>query len=119
MTKEEAIDNLLYCQAMILFDPFTGETRNLEFENQDNKDLYVAIDLAIAALDPPSPWKSVETEPPKEKGEYLVAYHPCHWDYVKKETLVGTDTFRGKIAWAKSKYQLNTHWMKIPEAPKE
>ena len=120
MTNEEAIDNFIYCQAMMLFDPLTGETDTLESMNKDNQDLYNALSVGIEVLSAENiqNWTSVETELPKEKGEYLVAYHPCHWDYVKEETLVGTDTFRGKTTWAKYKHQRNTHWMPIPKTPK-
>lgn len=65
-------------------------------------------------------WISVDDRLPDEKGEYLVAYHPCwydsvHWD----KTEVGLDSFRGKTAWAKKKFQRVTHWMPKPEPPKE
>lgn len=66
-----------------------------------------------------SPWHRVE-EPPKEAGEYIVAYHPCWWDDVKTQvTKVGIDSFRGKASWAKRKRQRVTHWMEKPEPPKE
>lgn len=65
-------------------------------------------------------WTSVDDMLPNEKGEYLVVYHPCHWDWVHPEiTRVGMDTFRGRSAWAKCKYQKVTHWMPLPEPPKE
>lgn len=68
---------------------------------------------------PASPWRRVE-EPPKEAGEYIVAYHPCWWDDVKTQvTKVGIDSFRGKASWAKRKTQRVTHWMEKPEPPKE
>lgn len=63
-------------------------------------------------------WISVENRLPEEKGIYLVTYHPCHWDNVMPEILVGIDTFRGKATWAKNKYQRVTHWMPLPEPPK-
>lgn len=62
-------------------------------------------------------WVSVEDRMPGAPGEYLVVYHPCHWDSVSPDSLVGTDTFRGKTAWAKKKYQRVTHWMPLPEPP--
>ena len=66
-----------------------------------------------------SPWHRVE-EPPKESGEYIVAYHPCYWEDVDTSvTKVGIDNFRGKSAWAKKKFQRVTHWMDKPEPPKE
>ena len=64
-------------------------------------------------------WHRVE-EPPKEAGEYIVAYHPCWWDDVKTQvTEVGIDSFRGKASWAKRKTQRVTHWMEKPNPPKE
>ncbi len=52
------------------------------------------------------------------EDEYIVAYHPCHWDYVDYDKVfVGTDSFSGKSSWAKRKYQRVTHWMPKPEAP--
>jgi hypothetical protein len=76
----------------------------------------------LAAIDKQptvSPWHRVE-EPPKEAGEYIVAYHPCWWNDVKTSvTEVGIDTFRGKTSWAKRKFQRVTHWMEKPEPPKE
>lgn len=63
-------------------------------------------------------WISVNDRLPDEAGQYLVAYHPCHWDMVHTDkTCIGTDTFRGKTAWAKKKYQRVTHWMPLPELP--
>ena len=65
-------------------------------------------------------WVSVDDRLPGESGEYIVAYHPCHWDSVHTDkTYVGLDTFRGKTTWAKKKYQKVTHWMPKPEPPKE
>ena len=62
-------------------------------------------------------WISVEDRLPAAPGEYLVVYHPCYWDSVRPERRVGMDTFRGKTAWAKKKYQRVTHWMPLPEPP--
>lgn len=73
----------------------------------------------VHALPTASPWHRVD-EPPKEAGEYIVAYHPCWWNDVKwSVTEVGIDTFRGKTSWAKRKFQRVTHWMEKPEPPKE
>ena len=73
----------------------------------------------INAIPAASPWHRVE-ELPKESGEYIVAYHPCYWEYVDTSvTKVGIDNFRGKSAWAKKKFQRVTHWMEKPEPPKE
>lgn len=59
-------------------------------------------------------WVSCDERLPEEKGEYLVTYHPCYWDNVDKEVMVGIDTFRGKTKWAKSKYQRVIAWMPKP-----
>ena len=64
-------------------------------------------------------WTPISEGTPKEKGEYLVTYHPCYWERIDKELLVGTDTFRGKVAWAKKKYQSVVAWMPLPEEYKE
>ena len=50
MTADEAISALEMCQALMLFDPMTGETHELCEENNDNQDLYNACSLAIDAL---------------------------------------------------------------------
>ena len=66
-----------------------------------------------------SEWISVKDRLPDAKGEYLVTYHPCHWDYVQPDVkVVGIDSFRGKTTWAKKKFQRVTHWMPLPEPPK-
>lgn len=66
-----------------------------------------------------SQWIPVSERLPEEKGVYLVAYHPCYWSRINEETVVGTDTFKGKSCWARSKYQKVTHWMPLPQLPKE
>lgn len=63
-------------------------------------------------------WIPVTERYPEKKGEYLVTYHPCYWDDVKKEILVGIDSFRGKTTWSKKKFQRVTHWMPLPQPPK-
>ena len=70
-----------------------------------------------------SEWIDVKDRLPETKGAYLVAYHPCYWDDVKDDTVVGIDSFRGgkntscKV-WARNKYQRVTQWMPLPEPPK-
>lgn len=76
------------------------------------------------SCDIPPRWISVEDRLPERKGVFLVAYHPCHWDNISPETEVGIDTFRGgksmsNKAWARNKYQRVTHWMPLPEPPKD
>ena len=63
-------------------------------------------------------WNNVKSNPPDEKGKYIVAYHPCIYDKILDKIEVGTDSFRGKNEWAKKKYQKVTHWMPFPELPK-
>ena len=60
-------------------------------------------------------WIPVNLRLPKEKGVYLVTYHPCYWDNVEAEVRVGIDTFRGKTAWAQRKYQRVIAWRPLPE----
>ena len=36
-----------------------------------------------------SEWISVKERLPETAGEYLVVYHPCHWDMVREELRVG------------------------------
>ena len=67
----------------------------------------------------PVKWIPVTERLPETPGEYMVAYHPCYWDRVHDEIKVGLDSFRGKTSWAKKKYQRVTHWMPLPEPPKE
>ena len=62
-------------------------------------------------------WISVKDRLPDAPGQYLVAYHPCYFDVVFSDVRVGTDSFRGKAAWAKNKLQRVTHWMPLPGAP--
>lgn len=50
-------------------------------------------------------WIPVKEALPKESGQYIVTYHPCYWDDVKNELVVGMDSFIGKEKWAKRKYQ--------------
>ena len=49
-TIEDAINALIMCKELMLFDPNTGEVRPLELENEDNQALYHACDTGIWAL---------------------------------------------------------------------
>lgn len=101
-----------------IVDPKMEISENPDDVFQYNSGIRTAVGV-IMELPTASPWHRVE-EPPKEAGEYIVAYHPCYWDDVKKGvTKVGIDNFRGKSAWAKKKFQRVTHWMDKPEPPKE
>ena len=68
----------------------------------------------IPSAEPERKWIPVAERLPEEKGEYLVSYHPCHWDAVSEKVTVGIDTFRGKTTWAKKKYQKVIAWMPMP-----
>ena len=72
--------------------------------------------MELPSAEPERKWIPVTEALPKEKGEYLVSYHPCHWTTVSDKVVVGTDTFRGKTNWAKMKYQKVIAWMPFPEA---
>ncbi len=74
--------------------------------------------IPAADVEPKQRWVPVTERPPEEPGEYIVAYHPCHWDFVEPSVKVGIDTFRGKTAWAKRKYQRVIAWQEKPEPPK-
>lgn len=62
-------------------------------------------------------WIRVEDELPKNRGEYIVAYHPCYWDDVNyNEISVGMDSYRktkeySNKSWAEHKYQRVIAWM--------
>lgn len=60
-------------------------------------------------------WIPIEERLPEEKGLYLVAYHPCYWDNVKEDVLVGIDNFTGKTSWSRRKYQRVIAWMPLPD----
>lgn len=64
-------------------------------------------------------WTPVTEELPTRKGEYLVTYHPCYWDNVEESVEVGIDTFRGRNAWAKKKFQRVIAWAEKPEPYRE
>lgn len=64
-------------------------------------------------------WHLVDEHLPSEPGEYLVTYHPCYWNDVDTDRVeVGLDTFRGKSAWARAKYQRVIAWAEKPRACK-
>lgn len=88
------------------------------FEDEQGFEITYKVDIdALPTLTQPNEWVSVEERLPETAGEYLVVYHPCHWDNVSAEICVGIDSFRGKTAWAKKKYQRVTHWMPLPAPP--
>ena len=73
--------------------------------------------MVIDSVNSKPQWIPVDERLPENPGEYLVTYHPCVWNSVTQKVRVGIDSFRGKTAWAKRKYQHVTHWMKFPEPP--
>lgn len=70
---------------------------------------------SIPHVQPAFKWISVEDGLPSKAGQYLVTYHPCYWDIVQDNIMVGIDTFRGKTEWAKRKRQKVIAWMPLPE----
>jgi hypothetical protein len=112
MTNDELSSIRRYVEAMNSIDKSTGYTVTLlnEVERQNAE---------IAMLKRALEWIPVSERLPEKTGTYLVAYHPCYWDNVEPEIRVGIDSFRGKTVWAKKKYQRVTHWMLLPEPPKE
>ena len=104
---------------------FTGEgVEDCIFDNwwsysaADGAKSYMRLADLIEPEERACEWVSVDDRLPDCKGEYIVAYHPCHWDYVDYDKVqVGTDSFSGKSSWAKRKYQRVTHWMPKPEPP--
>lgn len=50
MTREEAIAEMKKLRALMLFDPMTGEEIDYNMLNDENKDLYDAAGVALAAL---------------------------------------------------------------------
>ena len=102
-------------------DYIEREALKAVFEEDGHLSAYVEemIDSIPAADVRPVKWIPVTERLPETYGEYMVAYHPCYWDSVRDEIKVGLDSFRGKTSWAKKKYQRVTHWMPLPEPPKE
>lgn len=106
-----------------LFNKYEEAIRILkdEIEYQDFSkapdSLIMALNIAIEALEKQlnNKWTPIAEKLPETAGEYLVTYQPCYWKQVNYETLVGLDTFRGKTAWAKEKYQHIIAWMPKPE----
>ena len=74
----------------------------------------MATDDAMCVIDhaptvTASPWHRVE-EPPKENGRYLVSW----------EVAVTTDEYKDGVWLYASMFNLHvTHWMPLPEPPKE
>lgn len=83
-------------------------------EEHEQSAFNLAIDL-IKIQPKTGEWIPVEERLPEEKGDYLVSYHPCYWDEVKQDTLVGIDHFMGKTSWSKRKYQRVIAWKEIEE----
>ncbi len=76
------------------------------FEDVDNVPKFYEW---LNSLPTASPWHRVE-EPPKENGRYLVSW----------EGVVTTDEYKNGVwLYASMFNQLITHWMPLPEPPKE
>ena len=80
-----------------------------------NLDSFIRVLDEVPPAEPGRKWIPVNEALPEEKGEYLVSYHPCHWNAVSEKVVVGMDTFRGKTTWAKKKYQKVIAWMPLIE----
>ena len=97
-------------------------SENLSWNGEQYDAASVISDLKTfpaADVEPKRRWIPVTERLPEEPGEYIVAYHPCHWDFVGPSVNVGIDSFRGKTTWAKNKYQRVIAWQEKPEPPKE
>lgn len=103
MTKYEAICEIVKEQIFATNDPDYMEDT-----------LFEALNIALKTLDE-TEWISINDRLPSEAGQYLVTYHPCYWDIVQDNIMVGIDTFRGKTEWAKRKRQKVIAWMPLPE----
>lgn len=93
-------------------DIFWVQCKNCEVDTM----AYTQREKAINEWNTRTPdWIPVEERLPEEKGVYLVTYHPCYWDDVESEIKVGIDTFMGKTAWSKRKFQRVIAWRPLPE----
>ena len=109
-----------YVKREDIYPAVTEIAKEIVFGSQDDDKVVDIINSIPAAdVEPKRRWIPVTERPPKEPGEYIVAYHPCYWDVVGPSVKVGIDTFRGKTAWAKNKYQRVIAWQEKPEPPKE
>ena len=95
----------------------------VEDENHDRLNAYLdaltRVILKVKNQPKVDKWIPIEERLPEEKGLYLVAYHPCYWDNVKEDVLVGIDNFMGKTSWSRRKYQRVIAWMPLPEPYKK
>lgn len=90
----------------------------IDIQNEDIKNAhedYKLLKEYILGQPKVNEWIPIEERLPKEKGLYLVAYHPCYWDNVKEDVLVGIDNFMGKTSWSRRKYQRVIAWQSLPE----
>lgn len=101
-----------------IIEKYCGDYDCHDSESFDKQAVRMAIRSA-PTITPQNEWVSVDERLPETAGEYLVVYHPCHWDNVSAKVCVGIDSFRGKTAWAKKKYQRVTHWMPLPAPPEK
>ena len=73
-----------------------AELYPMETLSKDEEMLVQDIYEIIDELSKVNEWIPVTERLPDEKGLYLVTYHPCYWDNVKEDVLVGIDNFMGK-----------------------
>lgn len=114
MNRDEAIAILRHMKTRVVTDDLATTIR----VGKENEAIDFALtDMKICGLNNTG-WVSMDDFLPPGGGEYLTAYHPCHWDHVDEGvTFIDVDTWRGKTTWAKRKYHHVTHWMPMPPKP--
>ena len=102
MTIQEAIENRERCYRYLVGCGERATKENVE-----------AVRLSLEALYMYRGWVPV-SEPPKEKGDYL-----CYFKYEPESPdVVCQTTYIGNGQWVSEQDKI-THWMPLPQAPKE
>lgn len=126
MTKEQLVDALRYCSAVGMCDDCWLTTIQKEFGapfcddklKQNAADLIEEQAAKIKELEEKVPrWIPVTEQLPEIDGRYLV----CRYDYVTSTIFSDILLFESGIWWNGyhgGDYAV-THWMPLPEAPKE